>query len=124
MRSSTVAPISPRTGKGNQEVSFAIAARPGGETGIRKGLKIPRPQGHAGSSPAPGTRNARPRKVVGTNISRRPTDIAATFKCNDGPSFTRAPFAAPAASHEALSRLPKHERAPIRLLFGGKVCAH
>ena len=28
---------------------------PGGETGIRKGLKIPRPQGLAGSSPAPGT---------------------------------------------------------------------
>ncbi len=32
------------------------APRPGGETGIRKGLKIPRPQGHAGSTPAPGTR--------------------------------------------------------------------
>ena len=29
---------------------------PGGETGRHKGLKIPRPQGHAGSSPAPGTR--------------------------------------------------------------------
>src|SRR5687767_1168695 len=29
--------------------------RPGGETGRRKGLKIPRPQGRAGSSPAPGT---------------------------------------------------------------------
>ena len=28
---------------------------PGGETGIRMGLKIPRPQGHAGSTPAPGT---------------------------------------------------------------------
>lgn len=31
-------------------------ACPGGETGIRKGLKIPRPQGLAGSSPAPGTK--------------------------------------------------------------------
>ena len=29
--------------------------RLGGETGIRSGLKIRRPQGHAGSSPAPGT---------------------------------------------------------------------
>ena len=28
---------------------------PGGETGRRKGLKIPRPNGRAGSSPAPGT---------------------------------------------------------------------
>ena len=31
-------------------------ACPGGETGKRKGLKIPRPHGFAGSSPAPGTR--------------------------------------------------------------------
>lgn len=30
-------------------------SRPGGGTGRRKGLKIPRPQGHAGSIPAPGT---------------------------------------------------------------------
>ena len=30
---------------------------PGGETGRRKGLKIPRPCGRAGSSPAPGTTN-------------------------------------------------------------------
>ena len=29
--------------------------RPDGETGRRKGLKIPRPRGHAGSIPAPGT---------------------------------------------------------------------
>ena len=29
--------------------------RPGGETGRRKGLKIPPPQGDAGSTPAPGT---------------------------------------------------------------------
>ena len=28
---------------------------PGGETGRRKGLKIPRRELHAGSSPAPGT---------------------------------------------------------------------
>ena len=28
---------------------------PGGETGRRKGLKIPRPYGCAGSTPAPGT---------------------------------------------------------------------
>ncbi len=28
---------------------------PGGETGRRKGLKIPRPNGCAGSTPAPGT---------------------------------------------------------------------
>ena len=28
---------------------------PGGETGRRKGLKIPRPQGHVGSIPTPGT---------------------------------------------------------------------
>ena len=32
-----------------------IVASPGGETGRHKGLKIPRPQGHAGSIPAPGT---------------------------------------------------------------------
>ena len=31
---------------------------PGGETGRRKGLKIPRPQGHTGSSPVPGTKVA------------------------------------------------------------------
>jgi hypothetical protein len=30
--------------------------RPDGETGRRKGLKIPRPQGYAGSIPAPGTK--------------------------------------------------------------------
>ena len=29
--------------------------RPGGETGKRRGLKIPRPRGLAGSKPAPGT---------------------------------------------------------------------
>jgi hypothetical protein len=28
---------------------------PDGETGRRKGLKIPRPQGHVGSIPTPGT---------------------------------------------------------------------
>ena len=32
-----------------------MRSSPGGETGIRMGLKIPRPQGHAGSTPAPGT---------------------------------------------------------------------
>src|ERR1700741_2803079 len=31
--------------------------RLGGETGSRKGLKIPRAQGRAGSSPAPGTKS-------------------------------------------------------------------
>ena len=31
------------------------SACPGGEIGRRKGLKIPRPKGHAGSIPAPGT---------------------------------------------------------------------
>lgn len=35
------------------------AHRPDGETGRRKGLKIPQPQGYAGSTPAPGT-NAEP----------------------------------------------------------------
>src|SRR5690606_1003487 len=30
------------------------ARRPDGETGRRKGLKIPRPQGHVGSIPTPG----------------------------------------------------------------------
>ena len=35
--------------------SGILRAGPDGETGIRKGLKIPRPQGHAGSTPAPGT---------------------------------------------------------------------
>ena len=34
-----------------------VRARPGGETGRRMGLKIPRPHGHVGSSPTPGTRN-------------------------------------------------------------------
>jgi hypothetical protein len=29
--------------------------RPGGEIGRHKGLKIPRPQGHTGSIPVPGT---------------------------------------------------------------------
>ena len=29
--------------------------RPGGETARRKGLKIPRPKGHTGWSPVPGT---------------------------------------------------------------------
>jgi hypothetical protein len=33
--------------------------RPDGETGRRKGLKIPRPQGYAGSIPAPGTNRSR-----------------------------------------------------------------
>ncbi len=33
----------------------APTSGPDGETGIRKGLKIPRPQGYAGSTPAPGT---------------------------------------------------------------------
>jgi hypothetical protein len=32
-----------------------MPAGPDGETGIRKGLKIPRPQGHVGSIPTPGT---------------------------------------------------------------------
>jgi hypothetical protein len=32
------------------------APGPDGETGRRRGLKIPQPQGYAGSSPAPGTR--------------------------------------------------------------------
>src|SRR5215212_1536274 len=45
--------------------------RPGGETGRRKGLKIPRPQGHAGSTPAPGTRElAAPRNVLSTEMQR------------------------------------------------------
>lgn len=35
--------------------SIFHALRPDGEIGIRKGLKIPRSQDHAGSSPAPGT---------------------------------------------------------------------
>ena len=33
---------------------------PGGETGRRKGLKIPRPYGCAGSTPAPGTTRPTP----------------------------------------------------------------
>ena len=32
---------------------------PGGEIGRRKGLKIPRPKGHAGSSPALGTTHSK-----------------------------------------------------------------
>ncbi len=32
-----------------------MGTRPGGEIGRRKGLKIPRPNGRAGSIPAPGT---------------------------------------------------------------------
>ena len=36
----------------------ALASRPGGEMGRRKGLKIPRRQLRAGSSPAPGTTTA------------------------------------------------------------------
>src|SRR4029079_18908672 len=49
----------------------------GGETGRRKGLKIPRPQGRAGSSPAPGTKHdqrgfgARGRRGFG-NVSSSP----------------------------------------------------
>src|SRR6056297_1628593 len=39
---------------------FCPHRRPDGEIGRRKGLKIPRPQGCAGSSPAPGTRPATP----------------------------------------------------------------
>lgn len=38
--------------------SRIITPCPGGETGIRKGLKIPRPQGHVGSTPTPGTMKA------------------------------------------------------------------
>src|SRR5690606_8247938 len=34
--------------------------RPGGETGKRRGLKIPRPQGHVGSTPTPGTSTGAP----------------------------------------------------------------
>ena len=34
-----------------------MTASPGGEIGRRKGLKIPRPHGRAGSIPAPGTIN-------------------------------------------------------------------
>ena len=42
---------------------------PDGEIGSRKGLKIPRPQGHPGSSPGPGTK-------AGSEIVRwRPVDV-------------------------------------------------
>src|SRR6185312_14037030 len=37
---------------------FAERLRPDGGTGRRMGLKIPGPQGHAGSNPAPGTTSA------------------------------------------------------------------
>jgi hypothetical protein len=41
---------------------------PDGEIGRRKGLKIPRPQGHPGSSPGPGTSSRNPTR---TNLSER-----------------------------------------------------
>ena len=41
--------------KGGQLEVIHLYFRPDGEIGRRKGLKIPRPLGRAGSTPAPGT---------------------------------------------------------------------
>ena len=60
------------------------APRPGGETGIRKGLKIPRPQGHAGSTPAPGTRARDCARMTGQaaqQVHRRPNTKARAGPC-------------------------------------------
>src|SRR5690606_14674906 len=48
----------PRLERGFFVPAFSYHGRdgPDGETGRRKGLKIPRPQGHVGSIPTPGTR--------------------------------------------------------------------
>jgi hypothetical protein len=48
LRFAPLAPLAPR-------VQRLAHIRPDGETGRRKGLKIPRPQGYAGSIPALGT---------------------------------------------------------------------
>src|SRR5262245_65481957 len=65
---------------------------PGGETGRHKGLKIPRPQGHAGSTPAPGTTAKRTSKMTAkffaamlaalaalVSISASAADVAGVF---------------------------------------------
>src|SRR5689334_17220513 len=65
-------PTSPRgTPRGPPSEPRDLACRamgwkpPGGEIGKRRGLKIPTPQGGAGSSPAPGTRRCRRRRIGG-----------------------------------------------------------
>src|SRR4026208_1412949 len=49
-------PASNSSGAAEAGCLLACDPRPGGEIGRRKGLKIPRPQGHDGSSPSPGTK--------------------------------------------------------------------
>lgn len=50
------ASLAPRTVGGGASSPLQSDPRPGGETGRHRGLKIPRPRGHTGSSPVPGTR--------------------------------------------------------------------
>ena len=46
------------------DFAYDLQIPPGGETGKRRGLKIPGPNGRAGSNPAPGTRTVRPAKAA------------------------------------------------------------
>ena len=63
-----------------------MAQGPDGETGRRKGLKIPRPQGHVGSIPTPGT-NADDAPGLGAYSLSQVTQSAIE---NDGPGEKRA----------------------------------
>ena len=49
------ASLAPRQRSGDARSPLQSHSRPGGETGSHRGLKIPRPQGHTGSNPVPGT---------------------------------------------------------------------
>src|SRR5690606_8871963 len=72
-------PIKPRLERGFFVPAFSYHGRdgPDGETGRRKGLKIPRPQGHVGSIPTPGTRKGEPMRYSAYIASLLLTALAA-----------------------------------------------